>query len=115
MTFTQIVFIEILIQGWSKPLPSKQWSGYLSVGKEKKRHLHYYFIASEGRCFFLLFDGFLFRRSFAFSLLIYRVSRSSAFSLQGSPESDPVTLWLNGGPGTHVDTVWLIASRVLEV
>ena len=36
------------LPGWSKPLPSKQWSGYLTVGKEKSRHLHYYFVASEG-------------------------------------------------------------------
>ena len=26
------------LPGWSKALPSKQWSGYLPVGKEKNRH-----------------------------------------------------------------------------
>jgi len=35
------------LPGWAGKLPSQQWSGYLAVGKEKSRHLHYYFVASE--------------------------------------------------------------------
>ena len=64
-------------EGWSKALPSQQWSGYLAVGKEKKRHLHYYFIASEG-----------------------------------APLTDPVTLWLNGGPGAS-SIAYGMATEVL--
>lgn len=54
----------ISLPGWSGKLPSRQWSGYLDVGPEKNRHLHYYFVESENE-----------------------------------PATDPVTLWLNGGPG----------------
>ena len=50
--------------GWAGALPSRQYSGYLTVGPERNRHLHYYFIESESE-----------------------------------PAKDPVTLWLNGGPG----------------
>jgi carboxypeptidase C (cathepsin A) len=48
---------------WSpKSLPSKQYSGYLTVNKIS--HLHYWFVESEN-----------------------------------DPATDPVVLWLNGGPG----------------
>lgn len=51
------------LPGWDKPLPSKQYSGYLSA-RDATRHLHYYYVESEN-----------------------------------DPSSDPLTLWLNGGPG----------------
>ena len=35
------------LPGWSEPLPSKSYSGYLAVGPKKNRHLHYYFTLSE--------------------------------------------------------------------
>jgi hypothetical protein len=50
------------LPGWTDALPSKQYSGYLTVDGTK--HLHYWFVESEG-----------------------------------NPSSDPVVLWLNGGPG----------------
>ena len=49
------------LPGWSGSLPSKQYSGYLTVGQ---KHLHYWLVLSED-----------------------------------DPDNDPVTLWLNGGPG----------------
>jgi hypothetical protein len=52
------------LPGWDKPLPSKQYSGYLPVGTSKGQ-LHYYYTESEG-----------------------------------NPSTDPLTLWLNGGPGS---------------
>jgi carboxypeptidase C (cathepsin A) len=52
------------LPGWAEALPSKSYSGYLAVGPQKNRHLHYYFTLSEN-----------------------------------DPAKDPVTLWLNGGPG----------------
>ena len=33
------------IPGWDKPLPSRQYSGYLDVGKTK--HIHYVLVESE--------------------------------------------------------------------
>ena len=56
-----------VLPGWDGALPSRHWSGYLSVpgvGSGTK-YYHYWFVESEGT----------------------------------SPESDPVALWLNGGPG----------------
>ena len=56
------------LPGWDGSLPSRHWSGYLSVpgvGSGTK-YYHYWFVESEGT----------------------------------SPESDPVALWLNGGPGS---------------
>ena len=56
------------LPGWDGALPSRHWSGYLSVpgvGSGTK-YYHYWFVESEG----------------------------------ASPESDPVALWLNGGPGS---------------
>ena len=56
------------LPGWDGALPSRHWSGYLSVpgvGSGTK-YYHYWFVESEGT----------------------------------SPESDPVALWLNGGPGS---------------
>eukprot|EP00937_MAST-01D_sp_MAST-1D-sp2_P007962 g7962.t1 len=50
-----------VLPGWSAELPSKQYSGYLTVGA---KHLHYWLVLSEN-----------------------------------NPTKDPVTLWLNGGPG----------------
>ena len=47
---------------WQGPLPSRQFSGYLSVGPSK--HLHYWLVEAES-----------------------------------NPETAPVVLWLNGGPG----------------
>ena len=57
-----------VLPGWDGALPSRHWSGYLSVpgvGSGTK-YYHYWFVESEGT----------------------------------SPESDPVALWLNGGPGS---------------
>ena len=34
------------LPGWSGPLPSRQFSGYLDVGASK--HLHYWLVESEG-------------------------------------------------------------------
>jgi serine carboxypeptidase-like clade I len=54
--------------GWSKPLPSKQFSGFIHVPNGpggQDIHMHYNFIES-----------------------------------QGSPTSDPLTLWQQGGPGS---------------
>ncbi|EOD27293.1 hypothetical protein EMIHUDRAFT_73387 [Emiliania huxleyi CCMP1516] len=50
------------LPGWYGALPSRQFSGYLSVGEHKK--LHYWLVEAEAR-----------------------------------PESAPLVLWLNGGPG----------------
>jgi carboxypeptidase C (cathepsin A) len=51
-----------MLPGWTGPLPSPQYSGYLNISSTK--HLHYWFVYSEK-----------------------------------SPATDPVILWLNGGPG----------------
>jgi len=53
------------LPGWDGDLPSKHYSGYLPVGKDGTKFLHYWFIESEN-----------------------------------DPTTDPVTLWLNGGPGS---------------
>ena len=50
------------LPGWTGPLPSRQFSGYLSVGSDK--HLHYWLVEAEK-----------------------------------DPDTAPVVLWLNGGPG----------------
>jgi hypothetical protein len=34
------------LPGWDKPLPSKQYSGYLDV--DGRKHLHYWLVESEG-------------------------------------------------------------------
>ena len=36
------------LPGWDLPLPSKQYSGYLTVANGDK-HLHYWFVESESR------------------------------------------------------------------
>jgi hypothetical protein len=54
------------LPGWEGALPSKQYSGYLTVpGTQGLKHYHYWFVTSEG-----------------------------------DPKTDPVALWLNGGPGS---------------
>ena len=50
------------LPGWDAPLPSKQYSGYLPVGRTKR--LHYWLVEAEN-----------------------------------APDSAPLVLWLNGGPG----------------
>jgi carboxypeptidase C (cathepsin A) len=50
------------LPGWDAALPSKQYSGYLTVNETK--HMHYWMVESEN-----------------------------------DPSTDPVVLWLNGGPG----------------
>jgi carboxypeptidase C (cathepsin A) len=50
------------LPGWTGPLPSPQYSGYLNISSTK--HLHYWLVLSEN-----------------------------------NPATDPVVLWLNGGPG----------------
>ncbi len=50
------------LPGWDAPLPSKQYSGYLPVGRTKQ--LHYWLVEAEN-----------------------------------APDSAPLVLWLNGGPG----------------
>lgn len=52
------------LPGWDKPLPSKMYSGYLTVDEAAGRKLHYWVQYSEN-----------------------------------DPSTDPVSLWLNGGPG----------------
>lgn len=56
-----------VLPGWTGQLPSKHYSGLISVGTEtgSTGKLHYWFIESEN-----------------------------------NPSSDPVVLWLNGGPGS---------------
>eukprot|EP00823_Brevimastigomonas_motovehiculus_P006481 TRINITY_DN5372_c0_g1_i1.p1 TRINITY_DN5372_c0_g1~~TRINITY_DN5372_c0_g1_i1.p1 ORF type:complete len:462 (+),score=79.03 TRINITY_DN5372_c0_g1_i1:33-1418(+) len=52
------------LPGYTGTLPSKQYSGYISVDQKNGRNLHYWFVQSER-----------------------------------APATDPVVLWLNGGPG----------------
>ena len=52
------------LPGWSGPLPSRHWSGFLPTAPGSNRSLHYYFAESEG-----------------------------------DPATDPVVLWVQGGPG----------------
>jgi carboxypeptidase C (cathepsin A) len=51
------------LPGWDGALPSRQFSGYLTVNTTK--HMHYWMVESEN-----------------------------------DPSTDPVVLWLNGGPGS---------------
>jgi carboxypeptidase C (cathepsin A) len=53
------------LPGWTGPLKSKQYSGYINCGANKDKYLHYWLIESEN-----------------------------------NPATDPVALWLNGGPGS---------------
>ena len=52
------------LPGFSGSLPSKQYSGHISVDDANGRYLHYWFVESEK-----------------------------------APATDPVVLWMNGGPG----------------
>ena len=55
------------LPGYARPLPSRQYSGYLRVPGDHgcSKYYHYWFVESEG-----------------------------------DPSTDPVALWLNGGPGS---------------
>jgi carboxypeptidase C (cathepsin A) len=53
------------LPGWTDPLKSKQYSGYINIGANKEKFLHYWLIYSEN-----------------------------------NPVTDPIALWLNGGPGS---------------
>lgn len=35
------------LPGWDGPLPSRMWAGYVSVGQQKDRHLHYIAVESQ--------------------------------------------------------------------
>ena len=77
------------LPGWSGPLPSRQFSGYLDVGASK--HLHYWLVESEGSpstdptvlwlnggpgCSSL--DGFIYEHGYAFAQFFGAILRRNS-------------------------------------